>query len=47
MAEEHLNPGGFLHGGFTSTVIDCISSYALITHGTGYPPGASIDLHVT
>ncbi|XP_011880669.1 PREDICTED: acyl-coenzyme A thioesterase 13-like isoform X2 [Vollenhovia emeryi] len=47
VAEEHLNQGGFLHGGFTSTVIDCVSTYALMTHKTDPPPGASVDLHVT
>jgi len=47
VAEEHLNMGGFLHGGFTSTIIDCISSYALVTYKPDHPPGSSIDLHVT
>lgn len=47
VAEEHLNEGGFLHGGFTSTIIDCISTYALMTHKIEPPPGASVDLHVT
>ncbi|KYQ59822.1 Acyl-coenzyme A thioesterase 13 [Trachymyrmex zeteki] len=47
VAEEHLNIGGFLHGGFTSTIIDCVSSYAIITHKTDPPPGVSVDLHVT
>ncbi|XP_012055529.1 PREDICTED: acyl-coenzyme A thioesterase 13-like [Atta cephalotes] len=47
VAEEHLNVGGFLHGGFTATVIDCVSTYALMTHKTDPPPGVSVDLHVT
>ncbi|XP_077271280.1 acyl-coenzyme A thioesterase 13 isoform X2 [Temnothorax americanus] len=47
VAEEHLNLGGFLHGGFTTTIIDCVSTYALMTHKTEPPPGASVDLHVT
>jgi len=47
VSEEHLNEGGFLHGGFTSTIIDCISSYAVMTCKTEPPPGVSVDLHVT
>ncbi|XP_011163913.1 acyl-coenzyme A thioesterase 13 isoform X2 [Solenopsis invicta] len=47
VAEEHLNPGGFLHGGFTATIIDGVSTCALMTYKTDTPPGASIDLHVT
>ncbi|KYN39976.1 Acyl-coenzyme A thioesterase 13 [Trachymyrmex septentrionalis] len=47
VAEEHLNIGGFLHGGFTATVIDCVSTYALMTHKYDPPPGVSVDLHVT
>lgn len=46
VAEEHLSPIGLLHGGFTSTVIDAISTCALMCYGTGKPPGASVDLHV-
>ena len=46
VSEEHLNLGGTLHGGCTSTIIDCISTYAVMTQGTG-APGVSVDLHVT
>ncbi|XP_076650056.1 acyl-coenzyme A thioesterase 13 [Halictus rubicundus] len=46
VSEEHLNMGGFLHGGFTSTIIDCVSTYALMTYKDS-PPGLSVDLHVT
>lgn len=46
VSEEHLNLGGTLHGGFTSTLVDCISTYAVMTQGTG-APGVSVDLHVT
>ncbi|XP_029055652.1 acyl-coenzyme A thioesterase 13-like [Osmia bicornis bicornis] len=46
ISDEHLNAGGTLHGGFTSTLIDCISSYAVMTQGAGVP-GVSVDLHVT
>ncbi|KAL7298227.1 acyl-coenzyme A thioesterase 13-like [Trichogramma pretiosum] len=44
--EEHLNYGGTLHGGFTSTLVDCISTYALMSHKAAVP-GVSVDLHVT
>ncbi|CAL1686201.1 unnamed protein product [Lasius platythorax] len=47
VAEEHLSCFGLLHGGFTSSVIDVISSYALMSYQTGKPAGASVDLHVT
>lgn len=47
VAEEHLNHGGFLHGGFTTTVIDCVTTYALMTHKIDPAPGVSVDLHVT
>ncbi|XP_043287234.1 acyl-coenzyme A thioesterase 13-like isoform X2 [Venturia canescens] len=46
VGEEHLNAGGTLHGGCTSTLIDCVSSYALMTTGSG-APGVSVNLDVT
>lgn len=46
VSEEHLNAGGTMHGGFTSTLIDCVSSYAVMTQGNQVP-GVSVDLHVT
>lgn len=46
VSDEHLNLGGTMHGGFTSTLVDCISTYALMTQGTG-APGVSVDLHIT
>lgn len=46
ISEEHLNLGGTLHGGFTSTLIDCVSTYAIMTHGNN-SPGVSVDLNVT
>lgn len=45
VAEEHLNVMGTLHGGFISTVIDCVSSYALTTKVPR--SSVSVDLHVT
>lgn len=44
--EEHLNIGGSMHGGFTATVIDCMSTYALMTHEKN-SPGVSVDMHIT
>lgn len=46
VSDEHLNVGGTMHGGFTSTLIDCISTYAVMTQGNNVP-GVSVDLHVT
>ncbi|XP_017885205.1 acyl-coenzyme A thioesterase 13-like [Ceratina calcarata] len=46
VSDEHLNVGGIMHGGFTSTVIDCISTYAVMTTGNNVP-GVSVDLNVT
>lgn len=46
ISEEHLNLGGTLHGGFTSTLIDCVSTYAVMTHGNN-SPGVSVDLNIT
>lgn len=44
--DEHTNSGGTLHGGCTSTLIDAISTYALMTQGKGVA-GVSIDLNVS
>lgn len=42
--KENLNSGGGLHGGFTATVIDNFTTYALITKNCA--PGVTVDLHV-
>ncbi|XP_017463335.1 PREDICTED: acyl-coenzyme A thioesterase 13-like [Rhagoletis zephyria] len=44
-APEHLNRGGFLHGGFTATIVDIVTTYALMSQPC--QPGVSVDLHVT
>ncbi|XP_046409893.1 acyl-coenzyme A thioesterase 13-like [Neodiprion fabricii] len=44
--DGHLNGGGTLHGGFTATLVDCISTYALMTTGTG-APGVSVNINVS
>ncbi|KAG8235447.1 hypothetical protein J437_LFUL015795 [Ladona fulva] len=42
---EHQNRGGTLHGGFTATLVDCISTFALMTHGKG-APGVSVNMNI-
>lgn len=44
VAPEHLNGAGGLHGGFTATVIDNYTTYALMT--CEKPGGVSVDMHV-
>lgn len=46
VSEEHTNIGGFLHGGYTATVIDCVSTYALMCDQKN-KPGVSVDMHIT
>lgn len=46
VAEEHLNEGGGLHGGFTATAVDVISTLALMTKDDAVP-GVSVDIHVS
>lgn len=43
--KENLNSGGGLHGGFTATVVDNFTTYALVT--TNSNPGVTVDLHVS
>ncbi|XP_057333451.1 acyl-coenzyme A thioesterase 13-like [Microplitis mediator] len=44
--EEQLNYGGSLHGGCTCSLVDCVSTYALLTHGKGHP-GVSVNMNVS
>ncbi|XP_046857000.1 acyl-coenzyme A thioesterase 13-like isoform X3 [Xenia sp. Carnegie-2017] len=44
--EEHQNPGGTLHGGFTATLIDSMTTLALLSGEDGRS-GVSVDLNVT
>lgn len=40
--------GGGLHGGFSSTIVDLCTTYALMTHNLDdIKAGVSVDLHVT
>ncbi|KAH8235133.1 hypothetical protein KR032_009172 [Drosophila birchii] len=42
--KEHLNRGGTLHGGLTATIVDNVTTYALMTKGSH--PGVSVNLNV-
>ncbi|XP_012313949.1 acyl-coenzyme A thioesterase 13 [Aotus nancymaae] len=44
--EEHTNKLGTLHGGLTATLIDTISTYALLCTERG-ATGVSVDLNIT
>lgn len=45
---EHLNKGGGLHGGMSSTIVDIVTTYALMTHNLeNIKAGVSVDLHVS
>lgn len=44
--KENLNEGGSLHGGFTATIVDNFTTYALLTN-EGSNPGVTVDLHVS
>ncbi|KAI8478981.1 Acyl-coenzyme A thioesterase 13 [Branchiostoma belcheri] len=46
VAEEHLNLPGTLHGGLTATLVDGLTTYALLSMEGG-KPGVSVDLHVS
>ena len=43
--EGHLNRIGGLHGGLTATLVDSISTAAILT--TGSPPGVSVDMNIS
>ncbi|KAJ3641238.1 hypothetical protein Zmor_027753 [Zophobas morio] len=43
--ESHTNPMGGLHGGFSATLVDCISTYALMTQVAA--PNVSVDIHMS
>ncbi|XP_046670639.1 acyl-coenzyme A thioesterase 13-like [Homalodisca vitripennis] len=46
VSEEHSNSQGTLHGGLSATIVDCVSTLALVTHKR-QAVGVSVDLHVT
>ncbi|KAJ9586070.1 hypothetical protein L9F63_020267 [Diploptera punctata] len=43
---EHQNRMGTLHGGLTATLVDTLSTVALVTHEVGVP-GVTVDLHIS
>lgn len=48
MLPEHLNRGGGLHGGFSATIVDVVTTYALMTMDEEMPrPGVSVNLSVS
>lgn len=42
--EEHLNRGSTFHGGLSATLIDCVTTIALVSKES--PPGVSVNLNV-
>ncbi|XP_075995228.1 acyl-coenzyme A thioesterase 13 [Genypterus blacodes] len=44
--EEHLNRGGTLHGGMTATLVDIVSTMAIMYSERG-APGVSVDMNIT
>lgn len=44
--EEHTNRGGTLHGGLTATLVDVISTTAIMYTERG-APGVSVDMNIT
>ncbi|XP_063779341.1 acyl-coenzyme A thioesterase 13 isoform X1 [Pseudophryne corroboree] len=44
--EEHTNRGGTLHGGLTATLVDMVSTVALLNTERG-APGVSVDMNIT
>ncbi|CAL8397218.1 unnamed protein product [Gadus morhua 'NCC'] len=44
--EEHTNHGGTLHGGLTATLVDIISTTAIMYSERG-SPGVSVDMNIT
>ncbi|KAK6104521.1 Thioesterase family protein [Brugia pahangi] len=46
VADEHLNPSGTIHGGFTATLVNIVSTAAVLASGrpTG---GRSVDLSIS
>ncbi|EDW17737.1 acyl-coenzyme A thioesterase 13 [Drosophila mojavensis] len=45
VAPEHINKAGGLHGGYTATLVDMITTYALMSKPCH--PGVSVDINVS
>ncbi len=46
VAEEHANPQGTLHGGLTATLVDVVTTAALLSTERALP-GVSVDMNIT
>lgn len=46
VGEEHTNRMGTLHGGMTATLVDVISTMAIMNSDRGVP-GVSVDMNIT
>ncbi|XP_046740630.1 uncharacterized protein LOC124408028 [Diprion similis] len=46
VSQDHINTDGHLHPGLTTTIIDVLSSHALLVHGDGFS-GVSTNIHVS
>lgn len=46
VAPEHQNKMGTLHGGLTATLVDTVSTVALVSSSAGVG-GVTVDLHVS
>lgn len=44
--KEHTNRAGALHGGFTATLVDVVSTLALMTAENG-SPGVSVNMNIS
>ncbi|XP_030760893.1 acyl-coenzyme A thioesterase 13-like [Sitophilus oryzae] len=44
--DEHTNALGTLHGGLSATLVDGVSTYALMTHKYGQVPNVSVNINM-
>ncbi|KAF7265459.1 acyl-coenzyme A thioesterase 13-like [Rhynchophorus ferrugineus] len=44
--EEHSNILGGLHGGLSATLVDTLSTYALLSHKHGQVPNVSVNINM-
>ncbi|XP_074025736.1 acyl-coenzyme A thioesterase 13 [Leptinotarsa decemlineata] len=47
VSEEHTNSLGTLHGGLSATLVDNVSSWALMSHAGGEYPSVSVEMNMT
>ena len=46
LSEEHQKRGGVMHGGLTATLVDIVSTAALMTNDN-VSPGVSVDMNIS